>query len=175
MSMPTKPGSSRARLILIGIVLVSLAAVLAALVSQHVFDMQPCPWCILQRLIFLTIALIGAVALLWRSLVGRIVTGSLMTLFALTGAACAVWQHFVAAKSQSCNFTLADKLISHYLKIDRVLPALFEVRATCADAAMDLFGISYDFWSLAVFLVLALSAPLYLAVAGKSQPSVMNR
>ena len=33
------------------IALVSLAAVAAALVSQHVFDMQPCPWCVLQRVI----------------------------------------------------------------------------------------------------------------------------
>ena len=36
-----------------GVVLMAVAAVGAALVSQHVFDIQPCPWCVLQRLIFL--------------------------------------------------------------------------------------------------------------------------
>ena len=48
---------------LVIIALLSLAAVAAALVSQHMFDMQPCPWCVLQRLIFLAIAGVSALAL----------------------------------------------------------------------------------------------------------------
>jgi len=39
----------------------SLAAVAFAVYSQHQWGMQPCPWCILQRIVFLAIA---AVALL---------------------------------------------------------------------------------------------------------------
>ena len=35
----------------------------AALVSQHVFDMQPCPWCVLQRLIFVALALAALLGL----------------------------------------------------------------------------------------------------------------
>ena len=42
--------------ILRGIALLCLAGVGIALVSQHVFDMQPCAWCVLQRLILLAIA-----------------------------------------------------------------------------------------------------------------------
>ena len=34
------------------VAVVCVAALGAALVSQHVYDMQPCPWCVLQRLIF---------------------------------------------------------------------------------------------------------------------------
>ena len=34
-----------------------VAAVGAALITQHGLDMQPCPWCVLQRVIFLGIAL----------------------------------------------------------------------------------------------------------------------
>ena len=30
----------------------AFAAVAAALVSQHAFGMEPCPWCVLQRLVF---------------------------------------------------------------------------------------------------------------------------
>ena len=44
----------------------SVAAVAAALVTQHGFDMQPCPWCVLQRLIFLAIALVALVGVFWR-------------------------------------------------------------------------------------------------------------
>jgi disulfide bond formation protein DsbB len=160
--MRTKLQVSHPRQTLIATVAVSLAAVAAAQVTQHAFDMQPCPWCILQRVIFLVVALVGSIALLWRSGVGRIVTGSLMSLLALAGAACAVWQHFVAAKSQSCNFTLADKIVSRYLQLDTLAPELFEVRATCADAAVNLLGIPYDFWSLALFVLIAIATVRFM-------------
>ena len=46
---------------------VSLAAVAVALVTQHGLDMQPCPWCVLQRLIFLLIAVVALAGLAARS------------------------------------------------------------------------------------------------------------
>jgi len=52
-------------------VLACLAAVGVAFVSQHWFDMQPCPWCVLQRLIFVKIALVALVGLAWQSRVGQ--------------------------------------------------------------------------------------------------------
>jgi disulfide bond formation protein DsbB len=129
--------------------------------------MQPCPWCVLQRVFFLSIALLGAVAMLWRGRAGAIVTGGVLILLALAGAASALWQHFAAAKSTSCNLTLADKIISRYLKLDSLLPDVFEARATCADAAVNLFGVPYEFWSLALFVLLAASAGLYVGAARK--------
>ena len=39
-------------------------AVGAALVSQYVFDMLPCPWCTLQRLIFLVMGSLTLLAAL---------------------------------------------------------------------------------------------------------------
>ena len=54
--------------------LTCLAAVGVALVSQHVFDMQPCPWCVLQRVVFLAIALACGLGLAWRSATGRLTT-----------------------------------------------------------------------------------------------------
>jgi len=46
---------------LVLIAVACLAAVAVALVSQHGFGIQPCPWCVLQRAIFVAI---GMVALL---------------------------------------------------------------------------------------------------------------
>jgi len=141
---------------LTGIALSCIAAVGAALVSQHVFDMQPCPWCVLQRVIFLGIAIACVVGLLWRSLLGRRVAASLGTVLALCGIAAALWQHFKAAASASCNLTLADKIVSRWLQLDQLLPDVFEARASCADAAVSLLGVPYDFWSLALFALIAL-------------------
>ena len=132
-----------------------LAAVGAALVSQHVFGMQPCPWCVLQRVIFLGVAAACAIGLLWRRPAGRVLASGLALLLALCGIAAALWQHFQAAASASCNLTLADKIVSRWLELDSLLPDVFSARASCADAAVSLLGVPYDFWSLALFAVLA--------------------
>lgn len=139
-----------------GLVL-SLAAIGAALVSQHVFDMQPCPWCVLQRVIFAAIALACLIGLAWRTTAGRTAAAGLGLLLSLTGIAAALWQHFVAASSVSCNLTLADRIVSA-MQLDALLPDVFQARASCADAAVKLVGIPYEFYSLALFIVLAVAA-----------------
>ena len=140
--------------LLIGVALACLGAVVAALVSQHVFDMQPCPWCVLQRVIFLAIALACGLGLLWRNATGRLVSAGLALLLALAGVAAALWQHFQAAASASCNLTLADRIVSGFLQLDSLLPDVFSPRASCADAAVNLLGVPYDFWSLALFVLI---------------------
>jgi len=144
------------------IALIALSAVGAALVSQHRFGMEPCPWCVLQRLIFVGIAIAALIGVAWRATAGRIVTGVLVLLLALSGIASAAWQHFYAAPSGSCNLTLADKIING-IGLDSMLPDVFAPRATCADAAVNLFGVPYDFWSMGLFVLLALAALRILA------------
>ena len=139
---------------LVALALLCLAAVGAALFTQHVWDMQPCPWCILQRVIFLLIAVL---LLLAAYAPGRVLFAGLGVLAAGAGIAAALYQHFVAAKSTSCNLTLADKIISG-IGLDKLLPAVFEVRASCADAAVDLLHLPYEFWSLGLYLVVAVAA-----------------
>jgi protein dithiol:quinone oxidoreductase len=134
-----------------------IAAIAAALVSQHAFGMQPCPWCVLQRLVFLLIALACGLGLIWRGAAGRIVAGGLGLMLALGGIAAALWQHFQAAASASCNLTLADKIVGGWLQLDSLLPEVFSARASCAEAAVDLLGVPYVFWSLGLFVVAALA------------------
>ncbi|WP_348756055.1 disulfide bond formation protein B [uncultured Aquincola sp.] len=139
------------------IALVSLAAVAAALVSQHVFDMQPCPWCVLQRVIFVAIAIACVIGLVIRNGLGRGLSALLVLLLSLGGAAAALWQHFVAAATASCNLTLADRIVSG-LQLDSLAPEVFQARASCADAAVKVLGVPYEFFSLALFVVFALAA-----------------
>ena len=136
---------------------VSLAAVAAALVSQHVFDMQPCPWCVLQRLVFVLIALLALCGLAWRSAAGQRSIGFAVLLFSSAGIAAVLWQHFVAAASASCNLTLADRIMTAS-GLPALLPDVFEARATCADAAVSLAGVPYEFWALALFVVIGAAA-----------------
>ena len=152
----TAPSASAGRRLLLAMAVASLAAVGAALVSQHVFDMQPCPWCILQRVIYLVIAALCLLGAAWPVSAVRRSVGGLTLLLAIGGAASALYQDLVASKSASCNLTLADKIISA-LGLDGVLPALLQVTANCSDAAVTMLGIQYAYWSLALFVMLAVA------------------
>jgi protein dithiol:quinone oxidoreductase len=142
-------------------VFVPLAAVAAALVSQHVFDMMPCPWCVLQRVVFVAIALVALLGWVAGAALPRRVAAALMLVLAGCGVAAALWQHFVAASSVSCNLTLADRIVSA-LGLDSMVPEVFAAYASCADAAVKLLGVSYEFYSLALYLLLAAAALLLL-------------
>jgi len=151
-------------LLLVAAVVVPLGAVGMALVTQHVFGMQPCPWCVLQRLIFVCIALAALLGLAGRSMRLVVVqrTGQvLMGLLALCGIAAALWQHFVAASSTSCNLSFADRIVSG-VGVDALWPEVFAPYASCADAAAKLLGVPYEFYSLTLFIVLGALAVVLL-------------
>jgi len=141
------------------ILVLSVAAVSAAWVSQYTFGMQPCPWCILQRLIYLALALVAILAaLLDKSPGARRGFGTLACVLALCGAASAIWQHVVAAKQFSCNLTFADKVITA-LQLESLVPPLFQVTASCAYAASaTLLGLPFEYWSLLLFVLLGVGA-----------------
>lgn len=157
MRGPVASPARRADTWLSGILLVSLAAIGAALVSQHYFDMQPCPWCVLQRVIFAAIALACLLGLVIRNGLGRGLASVLVLGLSLCGGAAALWQHFVAAATASCNLTLADRIVSG-IGLDGLAPEVFQARASCADAAVKLAGVPYEFFSLALFVIFALAA-----------------
>jgi disulfide bond formation protein DsbB len=132
-------------------------AVAAAMTLQQVFDYRPCPWCILQRMIFLSIALLCIVTAMTPSRQLRIGLNALTLLLAVMGISAAVYQHEVAAKMFSCNLTFADKVIGA-LGVEALWPALFQVTATCAEAAVKLLGVPFEYWSLTLFALVALAS-----------------
>jgi disulfide bond formation protein DsbB len=142
-------------------VVLPLAGVAVALLTQHALDMQPCPWCVLQRVIFVAIALAALPGLLAGGGAARWFSGPLMGVMALCGVATALWQHFVASSSTSCALTLADR-INRGLGLDEALPQVFASYASCAEAKATLLGVPYEFYSLALFLVLGAAAALLL-------------
>lgn len=160
-SVRTRGGLPRSALLFMLADGFAFAAVGAALVSQHALAMEPCPWCILQRLIFLVAGLVASIGIVVRSRTARAAIAGLGIALAAAGLAAALWQQLVAAKSASCNLTLADRIVG-WTQLDRLLPDVFEARASCADAAVSLLGVPYAIWSALAFVVLAL---LLLAAA----------
>jgi disulfide bond formation protein DsbB len=138
----------------------ALLAVALAWVAQHRFNMQPCPWCVLQRILFLAVALVCVLVRLSprRLRVGSNRVGALLVgALGLSGIAAALYQNLFAAKSASCVLTLADRIITG-LGLDQLWPDMFEVRASCADAAVRVLGVPFEVWSLALFALFVWAA-----------------
>ncbi len=145
--------TSRSERLLRLIALFSFGAVGIALVSQHVFDMPPCAWCVFQRLIYLVI---GVVALVGGFGGGRALTricGFLAALLSLSGIVAAWYQYTVAANMLSCDQTFADRFMTGS-GLESAIPSLFGIYATCMDAKVPVLGIEYALWSLALFVIL---------------------
>ncbi len=132
------------------------AALVLALVLQHLFDMQPCAWCVLQRGLFLLAGLGCAVgAWLLRSRGGRAVFALFAGASAAAGLAAALYQHLVAARSDACMLTLADRIVMA-LSLHEIAPSMFLATASCADANLPLLGVPFALWSAAAFVLLIL-------------------
>lgn len=142
---------------LAAIVAASLLAVGIALVLQYRWDMQPCPWCILQRLIFVAIASVALLGLVWRGRLGARAAVLLIVGLAGCGIGAALWQHFVAATAESCALTLAERIIST-LTLDERWPEVFTAYASCKDAAVKLLGLPFEAWSFGLYVLIAAAA-----------------
>ncbi|MDX3905211.1 MAG: disulfide bond formation protein B [Pigmentiphaga sp.] len=152
------------------IAMASLGAVAIALVSQHVFDMQPCAWCVFQRLIYLAIAVFAVLGLVLRRAAGaQKACAGVVALLAVAGVAAAVYQHNVASQLMSCAQTFADRFMSAS-GLDEAVPQVFGIYATCADAAVDLLGVRYELWSLLLFVILAVAAGAAFLLRQRPRP-----
>ena len=160
----------RASIAFVGVAIASLGAVATALVHQYAFDMLPCAWCVLQRLIFLAIAVVSALGLWLQARPVRNTLAAVIALLAGSGIASAWYQHVSAADRASCHLSLAQRLVSYTLHLDTVLPSVFAIRVGCAAGATALLGIRYEFWSLSAFALLAIAA--FLAMRGSRMPNL---
>jgi disulfide bond formation protein DsbB len=146
--------TSQRTLVLIAIL--AFGAVGIALVSQYAFGMQPCAWCVLQRLVYLVLGIVSLLTAFLGPVLRRI--GALLSLLlALCGVWAAYYQYTVASRLLSCAQTFADKLIAGS-GLDAAMPSVFGIYATCMEATVKVLGVDYALWSLALFAILALLA-----------------
>ncbi len=145
---------------LIGVL--SFSSVAIALVSQYVFDMQPCAWCVFQRLLYLIIGLFACWLGFSTPTRVRIALGSAcIVAVTIMGVTAAWYQEKVAANKFSCAQTLADQIMTKS-GLDSTAPWLFGIYASCMDARVKLLGIEYAWWSLAMFTLLGTIALVVL-------------
>lgn len=157
--MPRFPLNSR-------VFFAAVFAVCAGLIAfglylQHSAGLEPCPLCILQRVIFVGI---GAVALAaavlgTRRPATRIATGLAVTLLALTGVGVAgrqSWLQHFPPPVQECGadfYFLVDTT-----PLGQLLPALFSGTGDCAKRGWLFLNLSIAEWALLFFAAIAVLA-----------------
>ncbi len=141
-----------------GLVIGALLGVISvgiALVLQHRYDMLPCAWCVMQRFLYLLIAVWAIVAwplrgrpAAWRSV------NALALLTAFGGMAAGIYQYGWASKTSSCALTFADKVMST-LRLDQLAPEVFAATGPCDEASAPLLGVPFPLWSVALSALIA--------------------
>ena len=133
---------------------ISALAVVNALVSQHLYEMLPCAWCVFQRLIYVAIAVVSALGSIRRPGKLRVRIGLLLALvLCVGGIVSARYQINVASNMFSCAQTCADQFMTRS-GLDSGVPWLFGIYASCMDAKVSVLGVEYAVWSLALFWIL---------------------
>ena len=134
--------------------ILSFSSVAFALISQYVYDMQPCAWCVFQRLLYLIIGITALILTLGQPKRIRLsVGGAAIIATAISGVMSAFYQEKVAANTFSCAQTIADQLMTKS-GLDEAVPWLFGIYASCMEARVTLMGIEYAWWSMAMFSIL---------------------
>jgi len=165
---------ARAAALLAACALFCALVLVLGLVLQHAFDMQPCAWCVLQRLIFLLVGVACALgAWVLRSGLPRLGATLAADLLASAGLAAALYQHFVASRTDSCALTLADRIVMA-LSLHELAPSVFLATASCAEANLPLLGIPFALWSAAAFLLTGVGLALALVLLLRSR-AVLRR
>jgi len=148
-------------------IFLSVSALAVALVSQHVFAMRPCAWCVFQRLLLigvLAFSIFGYLVATLKQQFLSLLFGLLSLLTAIAGVVSAWYQYSVAAKMFSCDLTFADRFMTES-GLESALPWLFGIYSTCMDATVHVLGLEYAFWALLLFVVLG-ALMLYGIVRG---------
>ncbi len=126
-----------------------------AMYMQHVMYLDPCPLCIVTRVIVLILAILFLGALIINPAAwGRRVLGVLFTLASLAGVIVSSrhsWlQHFPPDLNASCGPGLNYWMDN--LPASEVIQNVFKGTAECSAVSWTMFGLSIPEWSLIIFL-----------------------
>ncbi|OXI80479.1 disulfide bond formation protein B [Burkholderia sp. AU33423] len=131
----------------------SLALVAGALWIQLAWQEDPCPLCIIQRYLFLLIALFALVGAAGGRRVALLRGLSLAS--ALAGAAVAIRHIYVQAHPGfSCGFDALQPVVDG-LPPAHWLPLVFKVGGLCETLYPPILGLSLPMWALAGFAAIA--------------------
>ena len=155
--------ASRRVFALIFLICVGLLAF--ALYLQHWKGLDPCPWCVVQRLGFMLVGLIALVgAIHGPARPGTAVYSILGLVAAAAGAAAGAYHVYLQSdpvRAAKCIGSPVE-LILDRLQIGKLAPSLLQYDGPCTLKPWSVLGLSIPEWSTAWFVILAIA---FLAIA----------
>jgi disulfide bond formation protein DsbB len=150
----------------------AMCAVILAIVLylQHVLNLDPCPWCIVQRILLIAVGLAALVGALHRPTGAGIAVYALSCgALALGGGAAAAYHIYLQGdpeRAAKCAGSAVERLLDQS-RLGQLLPGLFQYDGPCTLKPWSLLGLSIPEWSLVAFVLLFMIA---LAI-----PSIVRR
>lgn len=124
---------------------------------QHWKNLDPCPWCIAQRLVFIAVALVALTAALHRpGPVGTTVYSLIGALFSATGISAAGYHIYIQSdpkRAAACVGGWLEQWLDAS-KLGKAIPPMLQYDGNCAPKPWDFFGFSIPELSLAWFVIL---------------------
>lgn len=148
--------------------LAALALIGTALYLEHIEGLEPCPLCIVQRVLFAVLALILLVALIHnpRRSKGRRIYGALVTLTAGAGVAVSgrhVWlQSLPPDRVPECGPGLEFMLEN--FPLNRVVEMVLRGSGECAETVWTFLGLSIPGWTMLAFSAFLIVGIVYVVV-----------
>lgn len=154
------------RPLLVLVAIASLGLIGVALYLQHQLGWAPCPLCVIQRYLFLLVALIALVAVFLAPGARRAGAG-LGALAALSGAGVAGWHIYTKAHpSISCGVDPLETALNRIPPAEW-LPFLFKADGLCSTPYPPILGLDVPEWALVWFAIFALVLG-WVALRGKA-------
>lgn len=153
-----------ARKLLFGGFIFCLALLLASVYMQHVLELEPCPLCIMQRVMVLITGIFFLVAAVHNpAITGTRIYAGVISLLALLGAAISarhIWlQSLPADQVPSCGPGMG--FMMENFPLSEALSLVLRGSGECAEVSWTFLSLSIPAWTLLAFLgmlVLAVSA-----------------
>jgi disulfide bond formation protein DsbB len=149
------------------VIFVICAGLLAyALYLQHWQKLDPCPWCVVQRVGFVLIGLVALTA----ALHGAGPRGQAIYAYAgfaasIAGAAAAAYHVYLQAdpvRATKCVGSPVERILDQ-LQIGSLLPGLLQYDGPCTLKPWSFLGLSIPEWSAVWFVILAVAFGAMLA------------
>jgi disulfide bond formation protein DsbB len=133
----------------------SIALLVFAVYLQIVEEMAPCPWCVIQRYIFVAIAAVSLIGVFAPNSVLRL-AGIVAALLSTAGTAAAGWLLWVQAHpGVSCGIDPMETSLNTLLPA-QWFPTLFKADGLCTTIYDNILGLSVSQWAFVWFIILTL-------------------
>ena len=135
--------------------------VCGGLILAHTLNLAACPLCILQRMLYLLLALEAVAAWLLagsRSMLARRTAAFVMAATAATGVGIAAYQTWLQRFAKGASCTADQPWWEHLVNWAGVQwPLMFEASGLCSEAGWKFLGLSIAEWSLFAFTCMTIA------------------